>query len=138
MVNFISLLSNIIPFKFGAEFVLLGVVMVCLVIYIALYRGFIMTLNSSQNQVKMFFSSLVIIILVSEFIQIYYYQDKTYLKVLPIFVAVVSLLIVFKYSYFIRKKVLMENILVSVFFLYQINVLVKIYFNGNNLVFSEP
>lgn len=116
MVNFISLLSNIIPFKFGAEFVLLGVVMVCLVIYIALYRGFIMTLNSSQNQVKMFFSSLVIIILVSEFIQIYYYQDKTYLKVLPIFVAVVSLLIVFKYSYFIRKKVLMENILVSVFF----------------------
>ena len=135
MVNFISLLSNIIPFKFGAEFVLLGVVMVCLVIYIALYRGFIMTLNSSQNQVKMFFSSLVIIILVSEFIQIYYYQDKTYLKVLPIFVAVVSLLIVFKYSYFIRKKVLMENILVSVFFLYQINVLAKIYFNGNNLVF---
>lgn len=90
--------------------------------------------NIQNIEIRVFFLFMSIIMLMSELIQLNFQKEGKF-NYLSILIVLISLFVAFSYSYLTKNKILIDIVLLSIFFMCQIDVLAKIYFNGNNLVY---
>ena len=142
MINIIPLFFNGNFYEFEAIFTIFCVISVG-TLYFVLDNHYLKPhLNKVNNkyfniqniEIRVFFLFMSIIMLMSELIQLNFHKEGKF-NYLSILIVLISLFVACSYSYLTKNKILIDIVLLSIFFMYQIDVLAKIYFNGNNLVY---